>query len=185
MVVGGAVYWLLFAWAHTMIVYYPTSVYPLLHATGEPNPDFFISTASPFAFYFSGMEYFPTGHLLLMFLVGDTVFSFLISAFVMLNASMIYRYLSAGIQKEYRPIVFLMLAAFIVSAVSPLGTLLVMGLNPLHTFKFLEIFTESYSYVTDPSSALVLGLMIPMWRKLLHFHTLQQSEHRTERFYSF
>ncbi|MEM3851911.1 MAG: hypothetical protein QXP70_02815 [Methanomassiliicoccales archaeon] len=160
-------YWLLFAYSHTMIVYYPESVLPLLKATHEPNPVFFLSTSSLIAFYFSGMEWFPTYHFMFMLLVGDTTMSIITSAFFALD---VRRAIAVWRGKNMIPLQLQMwivlVFALLIASISPLGVILVELLDEVHTFTILQIISENLSYITDPLSALVLVLLYPAFRKL-------------------
>jgi|GEM_PF-5644678 hypothetical protein len=163
----GIIYWLLFAYSHTMIVYYSQNVYPLLHATGEPNPVVFINTGSILAFYFSGMEWFPTGHFMFMLLIGDTSFSIIITVLLLFNVGLMEQYYRGRNQGRYKAIEYMLLAVTLISAISPLGVFITMAVNYIYTSTFLEFFTEDFTYITDPASALLLFVLLFAWKKLI------------------
>ena len=56
-------YWMLYAYANSMIAYYPSSVLPLLAATKTPNPYFFVHSGSFFDYYNSGIQWALNGYL--------------------------------------------------------------------------------------------------------------------------
>ena len=171
--VFGISYWLLYAAANDMIFYYRTSVYPFLAATNTPNPYFFLRTGSLLNLYESGVEWFPTGHIGLVFLAGDTFFSVIISLMVVRNSLYIYDSIRAGmLHRDFVPVKFFSLIVIlftVLMCLAPLDVLAVIALRSYFSVASLEIWVSSYRYFDNIIDAILLGLLILLWRRIMHF----------------
>lgn len=164
-----AVYWLLFAWANDMVVFYRQSIYPLLSATSTPNPYFVIYTDSPLAFYNSGVQWAPTGHLLLVFLFGNTFFSVLLSLLLVVNLNYAYSSISKGQLRNStgKTVVPIMLFVILMASFSPLAALPLLPLSSNQITLPLQIWVSSYGQFSNLASSIVLLLLLPFWRQLI------------------
>jgi len=162
---GGVIYWLLFAFANNMLFYYSRSVFPLLKATDTPNPVFFIYTQSPIAFYNSGMEWFPTGHIMFMLLIGDTFFSVATTVLVIFNLERMYTIHVSGCREGDRGMFRLLSIFASLMILAPLSAIGVLLLSYFSNPYFLEVIVTDYTYVTNTVNCIVLAMLIPAWNK--------------------
>ncbi len=81
---SAAAYWILYAFSSGMIFYYSTDVTPLLRGSGVPNP-YFVNFHTFRDSYFSGMIWYPNGHVQLNLLYGPTFFSVVLSVLYSLS----------------------------------------------------------------------------------------------------
>lgn len=172
-----AVYWLLFAWANNMVVYYQQSIFPLLSATSTPNPYFFLYTDSPLAFYNSGIQWAPTGHILLQFLIGNSFFSVLLGVLLVFNLN--YAYSVVGDSRHWdatgRIIVLVMLLVVLMASFSPIAALALLPFSGMSVTLPLEIWVSSYGEFGNIASSVLLLLLVPVWKQLLrHNHSHMQ-----------
>lgn len=72
-------YWLLYAFSSGMIFYYPEDVSELLVRSGASSFYSYISLRSILDIYFSGVVWFPNGHIQLNILLGPLIFSIILS----------------------------------------------------------------------------------------------------------
>jgi hypothetical protein len=167
------VYWLLFAESNNMIFYYRISVYPLLKETGTPNPFFFFHGNNFISAYNSGVEWFPTGHIILMLLIGNTFFSVLITALVVKNTAAAWKVLKLDAVKNdvvpwRNPVLWLLLLTAVMS-LSPLSTLGVIFVEFVYRSPFLEylsVLAGDYSYITFTFDSAILYMTVLGWRKI-------------------
>ncbi len=82
---SAAIYWLLYAISSGMLMYYALDLAQLLRTSQVPNPYYFVEWGSFLNLYYSGIVWFPTGHLQLNLLFGPTFFSILLSGLFSLN----------------------------------------------------------------------------------------------------
>ena len=161
-------YWLLYGYANSMIIYYPSSVLPLLTATKTPNPYFFVHSGSFFAYYNSGVQWALTGNIMLMLLAGNLLFSVLISCLASLNASLALRCSSKGVLKEEgtRYIAFMAIAVAVLSMLMPLAAvpLLFMPTNAL-TIP-LQVWVTNYAPESNIATVIILLMLIPLWNRI-------------------
>ena len=73
------VYWLVYAYSSGMFQYYSFDMTPYLKEDGLPNPQFF-PPGNLAGLYSSGIIWYPTSHLELVFFFGQTFFSILLSS---------------------------------------------------------------------------------------------------------
>ena len=77
--VSALAYWLLYAYSSGMFqYYYSIDITPYLKEDGLPNPQFF-SPSNLASLYYSGVIWYPTPHLELVFFLGQTFFSIRLS----------------------------------------------------------------------------------------------------------
>lgn len=164
-----AVYWLLFAWANSMVVYYRQSIYPLLTATATPNPYVAIYTDSPLAFYNSGVEWAPSAHILLVFLFGNTFFSILLPILLVVNLNYAYISFRRGKLREGAAgiIVPIMLFVTLMTSFSPLAALPLLSLSNSPITRPLQIWVSGYGPLSNLAASAVFLLLLPLWRQLL------------------
>lgn len=161
-------YWLLFAYANSMIVYYPRSVLPLLIATKTPNPYFFVHSGSFFAYYNSGIQWALTGHIMFMLLAGNLVFSVLISFLVSRNASLAVKCSERGLLRSEgtRYISFLTLAVAVVSMLMPLAAIPLLFMPSSSTTIPLQVWVTNYAPEGNAATVVILLLLISLWNRI-------------------
>ncbi|MCL4346453.1 MAG: hypothetical protein M1117_00865 [Candidatus Thermoplasmatota archaeon] len=163
-------YWVLFAYANNMVFVYRNSIYPLLQQTGTPNPFFFFHDNNFVSVYDSGMEWFPTGHIILMLLIGDTFFSVVLTVLVTENTALMVRSYRAGLLgtgKLAENPAFWLSVLTALFALSPLDTLGVILIRHYYSSEILEILVTDYTYITNTFNAIVLLLTLISWRRLI------------------
>jgi len=170
----GIVYWLLFAESNNMIFYYRISVYPLLKQTGTPNPFFFFHANNPVSVYNSGIEWFPTGHIILMLLFGNTFFSVLITTLVVKDTQAAWNALKPDVPENNvilwkNPALWILLltAVMFLSPLSTLGVMLVELAYRSSFLEYLSVLAGDYGYITFTFDSAILYLLLLSWRKLL------------------
>ncbi len=163
-----AAYWLLFAYANSMIIHYDTSIYPLLNSTGTPNPYFFLKTGSFFAFYNSGLEWAPSSNFMFMLLVGDTLFSIVITSLVAWNVTFALRLSKQGAfsSERSRYVAFIFLSIAIVAFAMPLMALPLLFIPSNQSTIPLQVWAINYAPESNAATVLVLLLLVPAWNRL-------------------
>ena len=169
----GILYWFVYAASNDMLFYYQTNVYPFLAATNTPNPYFFLRTVSPIDLYESGVIWFPTEHIGLVLLAGDTFFSVLLTSLAIANSANVYDAIRRGIlNRNFRSGRFSSIAILTITVLmclAPLEVLAVIALSGYFTVTSLEIWVTNYSYVDNTLDALILGLLVVLWRRIMGF----------------
>ncbi len=165
-------YWFLYAVANDMFFYYKSSVYPTLAATHTPNPYFFLYTRSLFNVYESGVEWFPAGHILLVFLIGESIFSVVLTLLVAKNLIFVSTAISKGIIRKdfvrgthFGSFLIVLTAAL---CLSPLDTFFVMFLGNYFDVAPLEIWVINYGYIDNTINTILLLLLTVLWRRILN-----------------
>lgn len=99
--VSALAYWLLYAYSSGMFQYYYSfDITPYLKEDGPPNPKFF-SPSNLAGLYYSGVIWYPTSHLELIFFLGQTFFSILLSVLFSLSIILlIYSFRFKGFGKK-------------------------------------------------------------------------------------
>ncbi len=160
-----------------MVIYYSSSIFPLLHATGTPNPFFFLRSASFWGVYNSGFQWAITGNVMLMLLLGDTFFSLLVTLFVAINSDMAIESLKGGAMfaRDTRLAAYGLIAVLVVMAFLPLAAipLLLAGSNA--SLFPLEVLVTNYAPEENLASLVVLIALVPAWSRL-HISTGLQEE---------
>jgi hypothetical protein len=78
-------YWLLYGYSAGMFFYYSFDVTQYIREEGIPNPSFGLDLSSLSGFYNSGLIWYPTGHLALIFFMGPMIFSIVLSVLFALS----------------------------------------------------------------------------------------------------
>lgn len=164
-----AVYWGLFAYANSMIVYYGSSIYPLLSATHTPNPYVFIHPESFLGWYNSGLEWAVTGNFVLLFYLGDTAYSIALTALVCLNALLLWQAVRVGAmeQQHLKAAVAVLLAVLLIVAFTPLMSLPLLFFTTSHSTYILQVWVTNYALESNAASVLVLLLLLPAWKRVV------------------
>lgn len=78
-------YWLVFAFSSGILVYYWEDVSSLVKASNIPNPLFYLNFSNLESFYYSGIVWYPSGHLEIVLAFGPLIFSVILSLLFSLN----------------------------------------------------------------------------------------------------
>jgi hypothetical protein len=82
-------YWLLYGYSAGMYSYYSFDVTSYIREEGIPNPLFGLDLSSLSGFYNSGLIWYPTGHIALIFFMGPMIFSIALSVLFGLSVILI------------------------------------------------------------------------------------------------
>ena len=161
-------YWMLYAWANSMIAYYPSSVLPLLTATKTPNPYFFVHSGSFFAYYNSGIQWALNGNIMFILLAGNLLFSLLISCLASRNVSLALRCSYKGVLKEegIRHIAFLAIAVAVLSMLMPLAAIPLLFIPTNASTIPLQVWVTDYALESNTATVILLLLLIPLWNRI-------------------
>ncbi len=173
LLLAGLGYWLLYALSSGMVFYYQADVSPLLATSQVPNPYLITSFGSFTGSYFSGIIWYPTGHLQLNLLIGPTFFSLLLSSLFGLN--LLLAVYGLRFQGTNRPAGFSGLVAVIPAIFSggccsvPFGLALIGSLLPSAA---LFSMVYDYAFFTNATVAIVACVSLAYAAKRISFCAL-------------
>lgn len=163
--VSAAAYWVLYAFSANILQYYPVGLQDPSSVFGAPSVIgwFYSIPAKLVGWYYSGMEWWPNGHLEVNFLLGATSFSILLSFLFGLNMVMFGYLLSTKLRGRRAGLTgfFGIIPALFTSSMpccsAPIGTLLLSAFVPSAAFLTSTI---EYGPLTNSVTALIMLLSL-------------------------
>lgn len=147
----GLAYWLLYGFSFGMLQYYSRDLTELLKTSPVPNPFLYTDFRTLTGLYNSGIIWFPNGHFEMVFLLGPSIFSVLLSILFGLNITLLSQSWRIGGLKMKRGVTgFLGIIPALFSGgccTIPLGTVLLASILPsttLNTFAFNYAFSTNF-----------------------------------------
>lgn len=88
---AGIVYWFVFAFSSGILFYYQEDISLLVRNSSLPNPLFYLDLSNFMNFYYSGIIWYPSGHLEIILDFGPALFSIVLSLLFSFNfAAIVY-----------------------------------------------------------------------------------------------